>query len=64
MKKLNNNWCEGTPTEDGVYLTAFDEWDEDSDADEFHFKEGKWYKDGAAWFCYGGVWKKKGELPV
>ena len=46
-RKFNNNWNEGNPTEDGVYLTAFDEWDEDE----------------KPWVCYDGVWKKIGELP-
>lgn len=62
-KKLKNGWNEGDVTEDGVYLRAFDEWDDDEDADEFQLIGGKWHKDGAPWVCYGGVWKRTGDLP-
>lgn len=61
--KLKNGWSKGEATEDGVYLRAFDEWDDDEDGDEFQLISGKWHKDGAPWVCYGGVWKRTGDLP-
>ncbi len=62
ITKLSNNWCEGNPTEDGKYLRAFDEDDDDSDGEEFQLIGGKWHKDGNPWVCYGGVWKRIGDL--
>lgn len=61
---MSNNWTKEYPKTDGVYLSAFDEWDEDEDAEIFHFKNGKLYKDGSEWFSSGGVWKRIGDLPV
>ena len=63
MTTLNNGWSEGNPTQDGTYLRAFDQWDDDGDAEEFHFIGGKWHKNGERWVCYGGVWKRTGDLP-
>lgn len=62
-RQLRNGWSDGNATEDGIYLRAFDEDDEDEDGDEYHLIGGKWYKNGNEWFCSGGVWKKTGDLP-
>jgi hypothetical protein len=49
---------------DGVYLTKFEEWDDDQDAETYHVRAGKFYKPtGEQWVCYGGVWKRIGNLP-
>jgi hypothetical protein len=60
---LKNGWSEGEATEDGIYLRATDEWEDDEDGEEFQFIAGKWLKEGASWFCYGGVWKRVADLP-
>jgi hypothetical protein len=61
--KAANGWRRGEPSEEGVYLRASDDTEEDSDAEEFHFIGGKWHKNGKPWVCYGGVWKRKSDLP-
>ena len=30
---MNNNWTHEYPKQDGVYLSAFDEWEDDEEAD-------------------------------
>lgn len=69
MKKTNKpievtkGWFSGHPTEPGIYLRASDE-DELDETEQFEFYNNSWFKDGAPWFCYGGVWKRIGDLPA
>ena len=63
ITKMKNGWSEGEAIEDGIYLRATDEWEDDEDGEEFQFITGKWLKEGTSWFCYGGVWKRVADLP-
>ena len=58
-----NGWSLGKPTIDGTYLRAFEESDTDADGEIYHVIGGSWYKDGEPRVCYGGVWKRTGDLP-
>lgn len=57
-------WLYKDPTEDGIYLKKFDQYDDDEDAETYHVRDGKTYSpDGEEWFCFGGIWKRIGDLP-
>lgn len=59
-----SEWSTQLPKENGVYLTKFDEDDDDSEATTYHVKSGKFYKPtGEQWICFGGIWKRVGDLP-
>lgn len=61
MKK--DDWDYNYPELDGVYLLKMDPLDDDSEAEEYHIRDGKAFKDGEPWICYGGLWKRVGDLP-
>lgn len=62
METETEAWSSERPTSDGIYLSAFDE--EDEDPDVFHVKGGQLFKpDGQRWVSYGGIWKRIGDLP-
>jgi hypothetical protein len=58
------SWTHEGPTEDGVYLKKFDRYDDDDEAETYHVRDGKTYApDGEEWCCFGGIWKRIGDLP-
>jgi hypothetical protein len=59
------SWSHEHPTEDGVYLKKFDRYDDDDEAETYHVRDGKTYspEDGEEWCCFGGIWKRIGDLP-
>jgi hypothetical protein len=57
-------WSGEHPEKDGVYLSKFDRLDEDEDAQTYHLMGGKFYTpEGREYICWGGVWKRIGDLP-
>jgi hypothetical protein len=56
-------WTSEEPKLDGVYLSKFDRFDEDDDAATYHVRGGKTYTPaGDEWICFGGIWKRIGDL--
>lgn len=50
--------------EDGIWISKFDADEEDEEGTIYHVKAGKTYTpEGAEWICYGGFWKRIGDLP-
>jgi hypothetical protein len=61
---VTESWSKRLPDQDGIYRSKMDWLDDDDDAATYHLRNGHFYTpEGAKWICWGGLWKRIGDLP-